>query len=163
LDHREMPTNVVSEKYTELWPPILGPWTNYLIACRKAFGGDLDKMLILAAIATMTLADAAETRASYDDLKSGRRKIAPRPTNYLSIANFTAIPKETVRRKTDDMIAKGWVTKGDGGLVIGQKATTDFEHVSADAFRLLARIHMTIESAEMVVESGKKRTAKRKG
>lgn len=158
-----MPTDVIREKYTELWPPILAPWTSYLIACRKAFDGDLDKMLILAAIATMTLTDAAETRASYDELKSGQRKIVPRSTNYLSIANFTAIPKETVRRKTDDMIANGWVTKGDGGLVIGQKAIIDFEHLSADAFRLLAHIHKTIESAETVVETGKKRTATRKG
>jgi hypothetical protein len=163
LKNNDMPTDLVREKYTELWPPILVPWTKYLIACRKAFDGDLDKMLILAAIATMTLADAAGVRASYDELKSGRRKVAPRPTNYLSIANFTAIPKETVRRKTDVMIAKGWVTRADGGLVISQKASADFEHVSADAFRLLSHIHKTIESAGMVSETGKKRTTTRKG
>ncbi len=158
-----MSTNLIRENYAELWPPILLPWTKYLIDCRKAFDGDLDKMLILAAIATMSLADAAATGASYDDLKSGKRKITPRPTNYLSIANFTGIARETVRRKTDDMIANGWITKEGGGLAISRQASSDFEQLSAEAFDLLIHIHRTIENSFVAGEGRNKRKVDRKG
>lgn len=34
------------------------------------------------------------------------------PTNAFSISESTGIPRETVRRKIDKLVEKGWVTKG---------------------------------------------------
>lgn len=136
-----MPVNPIRRHFSELWPPILAPWTQYLVSCRAAFGGDLDKMIILAAIATMSLAYAGGASASYDDLKSGRKKIIPRPMNTLSLAEWTGIPRETVRRKVEDLVAMGWVVRSENNLAVSQRAATDLERISAMAFELVVHIH----------------------
>lgn len=142
-----MPKSKLMRKhYSELWPPILEPWTRYLIACRKAFAGDLDKLVILAAIATMSLADAPAVLASYDELKSGEKRIEPRHTNFFSLAEFTQIPRETVRRKTEELIDKGWVVRTEKGLSVSRSASSELEDVSQMAFDLLVHIHTIISN-----------------
>jgi hypothetical protein len=139
-----MPKNLIRNHYSELWPPILEPWTRYLITCRTAFDGDLDKLVLLAAIATMSLAAARHADVSYDELKSGERRIEPQHTNFLSLSEFTHIPRETVRRKTEDLIAKGWVVRSEKGLFVSQSAAGELEDLSVMAFDLLTHIHGVI-------------------
>jgi hypothetical protein len=50
-------STLMRERYVEIWPKILDPWTQYLIAARSAFDGDMDKMLVLAVIGAMSLQD----------------------------------------------------------------------------------------------------------
>jgi DNA-binding IclR family transcriptional regulator len=53
--------------------------------------------------------------------------------NALSIAEYTGIPRETVRRKVNELIQKGWVTRDDNGdLVPTPKAAQDLSQ-STDA------------------------------
>ena len=139
-----MPRNLIRDHYSELWPPILEPWTRYLIACRSEFDGDLDKLVLLAAIATMSLAEARSTAASYDELKSGKKRIEPRHTNFFSLAEFTRIPRETVRRKIEELISKGWVVRSEKGLSISRSAPSELEYLSVMAFDLLMHIHDVI-------------------
>lgn len=139
-----MTKNLVRNHFSELWPPILEPWTRYLIACRSAFDGDFDKLILLAAIATMSLADAQKIKASYDELKSGTKRIDPRHTNFYSLSQFTKIPRETVRRKTEELIARGWVVRTYKGLSVSRSASSELEDLSAMAFDLLTHIHKTI-------------------
>ncbi|MFN4142639.1 hypothetical protein [Aestuariivirga sp.] len=152
-----MSENLIRNHYSELWPPILEPWTRYLIACRTAFDGDLDKLVLLAAIATMSLAQARNAEASYDELKSGEKRIEPQLTNFLSLAEFTQIPRETVRRKTEDLIAKGLVIRSDKGLFVSQGAASELEDLSVMAFDLLMHIHGVIANGMVSAQTKQRR------
>ena len=152
-----MPNNLIRNHYSELWPPILKPWTQYLISCRTAFDGDLDKLVLLAAIATMSLADARHTDASYDELKSGEKRIEPQHTNFLSLSEFTNIPRETVRRKTEDLIAKGWVVRSEKGLFVSRSASSELEVISSMAFDLIMHIHGVVSKGLVSAKKKQKR------
>jgi hypothetical protein len=141
----------IRENYAAIWPPILHPWTDYLIACRKAFDGDLDAMLILAAIGTMTLkgfeSGSADARTiSYDDmLAADYAGPAARAINAESIAAFISIPKETVRRKVNGLIKRGWVARGDKGtLRATRQSASDLNQLSGATFELISIISLAL-------------------
>ena len=77
-------------------------------------------------------------------MKSGEKRIEPQHTNFLSLSEFTNIPRETVRRKIEDLIAKGWVVRSKKGLMVSCSASSELEDLSSMAFDLLMHIHGVI-------------------
>ncbi|WP_147335664.1 hypothetical protein [Pseudotabrizicola alkalilacus] len=138
---------LMRERYVEIWPKILDPWTQYLISARSAFDGDMDKMIILAVIGLATLQDGRvlahpTSSLKYDDLGDDRAKRADaRPINIESISLYTGIPRESVRRKVRELIARRWVARDTRGyLVVLSAAAIDLEPLSTLLFRLIGRI-----------------------
>lgn len=147
-------STLMRERYVEIWPKILDPWTQYLIAARSAFDGDMDKMLVLAVIGAMSLQDKGfplrdPAPHSYDDLLSpNATALEPRPINIESIALFTGIPRESVRRKVLDLMARKWVARtAQGYLVVLPAAAVDLEALSAQLFRLIGQITSAIDDS----------------
>lgn len=143
---------LIRERYLEIWPKILDPWTQYLIAARSAFDGDMDKMIILAVIGLMSLQDKGlqlrdPPRISYDDLsRPDATATDPRPINIESIALFTGIPRESVRRKVGDLITRKWIARGARGyLVVLPAAAVDLEALSSQLFHLIGQISSALE------------------
>jgi hypothetical protein len=142
---------LMRERYVEIWPKILEPWTRYLIAARSEFEGDIDKMIILAVIGMMSLQDLGllmrnPPLSSYDDL-ADPNAIPPnaRPINIESIAHYTGIPRESVRRKVNELVTRNWVARDSRGyLVVLPAAASDLEPLSAHLFRLIGQIHAAI-------------------
>ncbi|RNJ63579.1 MAG: hypothetical protein EDM03_04040 [Porphyrobacter sp. IPPAS B-1204] len=123
--------------------------TRYLVECRHACDGDLDLFLIMAIIGERTFsAPRAPDSMSHDEFVTGTvGKIAPQPINLQSIADFSGIPRETVRRKLEILIGRGWVQRGEHGYVTATDvANHDLADLTSSTVRYLAAIETMLES-----------------
>lgn len=85
----------VEERLDILHPRHVAAFARLLTELRELFDGDLDAMLVLAAVAADVERD--EWRNALLDKSEGEGRHTP--ANALSIALSTGIPRETVRRK----------------------------------------------------------------
>lgn len=85
--------------------------TRHLIACRETFEGDLDLFLVFTIIGErcFTPRNATENMTHSEFLARSVGTVEPVAINVQSIAEFSGIPRETVRRKIGILIAKGWI------------------------------------------------------
>ena len=123
-------------------------FTRYLVECRHACDGDLDLFLIMAIIGERTFsALRAPDSMSHDEFVTGTvGKIEPQPINLQSIADFSGIPRETVRRKLELLIGRGWVQRGEHGYVTATDvANHDLVELTSSTVRYLAAIETMLE------------------
>ena len=92
-----------------------GHFSSVLIKLRRRFDGDLDQFLIYT---IFMLTELSRERAAAEARAKGAERVVSRPKglNTLSLAEITQIPRETVRRKLQALIAAGRVTRGEDGL-----------------------------------------------
>lgn len=85
----------------------------------RDFEGDLVEALVLGEIAHRNveswLANHDNPEAALHDPQLRLRVM--RPCNALSIAEACEIPRETVRRKVNKLIERGWILRDDQGLL----------------------------------------------
>lgn len=89
------------------------------------FDGDLVAIIVLGEISLRNVdqffrkggADTPEKLL--DDV--ARRRSLMQSCNVLSIAEATGIPRETVRRKVNDLIAKGWLARDERKRLVVQQ------------------------------------------
>jgi DNA-binding MarR family transcriptional regulator len=120
----------VMSAFGKIWPTHVASLTRYIIACRKSFDGDLDLFLVLAVIGDRTFSERhADPNLSYDEFKSAGRPVTPPiDINLRSIAAFSGIPRETVRRKIAELESRGWITRNeDGSFAATRRASADLE------------------------------------
>jgi hypothetical protein len=141
----------ISNHFGEIWPAHVAEFSQYLIECRKYFRGDLDLLLLLAVIGERTLvAGKVDPSITHPDLLSGNHlKFRPDPINYHSIAEFTGIPRESVRRKIQYLIDIGWVARTDEGSLFATKMSTrELEPLTRATFKYLARMAAILSPAK---------------
>lgn len=110
-----------------------------LVELRKVFGNDLDKIVILAVIGQQMLGEPQFQTSRFEQLG---RLIPPlsqaRLTNTGSIAAATGIPRESVRRKVDELVSAGWVARGaNGRLIVDAQASSDLSAPTLTAIDML--------------------------
>jgi hypothetical protein len=125
----------------------------HLIGLYRFFGGDMAMPIVLGEIAMRNLQAVFQMRPDepYEVLDNGvARKLVERtytsehlrPANALSISMATGIPRETVRRRVDKLIAMGWVQRdGHSHLFITRKLGDDmgdFDREETTRFALAA-------------------------
>jgi hypothetical protein len=125
----------------------------HLIGLYRFFGGDMAMPIVLGEIAMRNFQAVFQMRHDepYDVLDSKvERKLVERtytsehlrPANALSISIATGIPRETVRRRVDKLIAMGWVQRdGHSHLFITRKLADDmgdFDREETTRFALAA-------------------------
>jgi hypothetical protein len=133
----------IRANFGRIWPRHVESMTRFLIACRKHFDGDLDLFLTLAVIGDRSFAaHKAPLDLKYEALlDADRAPTEPEALNVLSIAHFSGIPRETVRRKVNELIARGWVEKDAEGYVRAtRKAALDLHPLTEVSFDYLARM-----------------------
>lgn len=94
----------------------------YLRSIYREFGGDMLLNLVLGEIGTRNVGyffDAEKDSIASEDVLAdvSEHHRLMRPCNALSISEATGIPRETVRRKIDMLIKKGWVYKNEKGHI----------------------------------------------
>jgi hypothetical protein len=138
----------IQEDFGQVWPVHLSGFTDLLVRLRAEFDGDLDLMLVLAVIADRTRPDRwTPELLTYRQLTQGEvGGHHQHPINLHSVAEFTGIPRETVRRKVALLTAKGWVDRHpDGSLTVGRRAATDLEAATTHSIAYLAALLAVLE------------------
>jgi len=102
---------------------LMGEFTvPYLVQCVKTFDGDPILGVVLGEIAQHNVRryyesrefDPASTRKPAIEDPATREALMGR-CNALSISRSTGIPRETVRRRVDELLKRGWVTRDARG------------------------------------------------
>jgi hypothetical protein len=110
-----------------------------LSGLRRIFGNDMDKIMVLAAIGQQMLNDPAMAgRPLRPDTAMPVKIASSRLTNAGSIAAAVGIPRESVRRKVNELVAAGWVVRDAAGrLAVAPQAATDLGPATLDAIAML--------------------------
>lgn len=127
--------------------------SRHLIECRNACDGDLDLFLVLTIIGerTFTARNAPDAMSHDEFLKGTVRDIEPAAINLQSIADFSGIPRETVRRKIDILIGKGWVERDARKFVTAtDKANESLYGLTASTLRYLRDLEAAFAATSTV-------------
>jgi hypothetical protein len=131
----------IKAAFGKVWPAHVSNLTKFLINCRKAFGGDIDMFLVLAVIGDRTFSQRhADQALDYEAFMGRRGEQTPSiDINLRSIADFSGIPRETARRKINQLLKLGWVAKQqDGSLLATSKAKTDLEPLTLASIQYIS-------------------------
>jgi hypothetical protein len=103
--------------FSKVYPLHVAAFARLMIALRQDFDGDLDLMLVLTVIGDrwhhrlLSPWDPRQERPGAPPIRDAERAAI----NINSIAAYTGIPRETVRRKVARLVARGWVAPGPLG------------------------------------------------
>jgi DNA-binding MarR family transcriptional regulator len=123
----------------------------HLIACRKVCDGDLDLFLVLTIIGERTFSPRnAPASMTHDAFLSGTvRDVEPEAINLQSIADYSGIPRETVRRKIEVLIEKGWVERDARRFVTAtDKANESLRGLTASTLRYLREVEAALAAGD---------------
>lgn len=105
--------------FGRIWPIHNDAFCELMVTLRHQFDGDLDRMLVLAIIGSRNLARGRIDGLCYDRFMAlEHAQDDPAPINLQSIADYSGIPRETVRRKLRELERVGWVIRRDNGYLI---------------------------------------------
>ena len=128
------------QNFGRIWPRHVATLTRFLIECRRHFDGDLDLFLVLAVIGDRTFsANNAPNDLTYDQFAtSGAGLVEAERINQQSIADFSGIPRETVRRKIAQLLDKGWIERmPNGSYMATPKARVELAPLTETSLRYL--------------------------
>lgn len=141
----------IKTNFGTVWPVHLVGFTRLLVQLRKRFDGDLDLALVLAVIGSRTQAENWKPELGELGELTNRNDVEDKqlPINIHSVAEYSGIPRETVRRKVAILQKRGWVMRGaDGHLSVTRDAAPDLEDATGDTIVYLASLLKAIEEAQ---------------
>jgi len=102
----------------------------HLTKLHRVFDGDLVAPIVLGEIAHHNVSgsfvkDGFVTQGG-ETVAEGPFPGPFRPCNALSISEATGIPRESVRRRVDTFLNKGWIRRENSGLVVTPKVSEEF-------------------------------------
>lgn len=139
----------VMERFGQIWPQHLTAFTQLLVQLHARFDGDLELLLVLAVIADRTRPDEwTPELLTYRQLTRGDgAEHFQVPINIQSVADYSGIARETVRRKIKILQSKGWVGRDEkGNLFILRTASKDLEEATTDSMKYIASMFKTFNS-----------------
>ena len=145
------PSAFIRANFRSIWPVHLASFTRLLLQLRKRFDGDLDLAIVLAVIGSRTMPELwARELVDLGHMTAGENTGGKQlPINIQSVAAFSDIPRETVRRKVTILQDKGWVTRNaDGSLAVKRDAALELADETGDTVTYLASLLGAFEAAQ---------------
>ena len=127
-------------------------WARHLVECRKACDGDLDLFLVLTIIGerTFTARNVPETMSQEEFYTGTVRDLRPLAINLQSIADYSGIPRETVRRKIETLIDKGWIERDERKFITAtDKANASLRGLTEATLRYLREMEAALAASEI--------------
>ena len=116
-DDAAMTSPTLQQDYGRLHATHVAALVRHLIECRRACGGDLDLFLVLTIIGERSFTPRNAPTLSYDEWASAPvNSVRAEQINLQSIADYSGIPRETVRRKLERLVNLGWVERDANGF-----------------------------------------------
>ncbi|MCR5874133.1 hypothetical protein LRS10_08140 [Phenylobacterium sp. J426] len=137
---------LLTERYPAVAARVLAPLIDTMALAREEHG-DLDRLLIL-----LTLAQRAYTEPAVAEALLTQRAtpdLTPRATNILSLAQAIHLPKETVRRKLNELIEMGCAVRQSRGVAITPEGVRQLRNVRASLIRMIAAHHEIVERLKL--------------
>lgn len=137
----------LTRDFGRIWPQHVASLTQFLIDCRHHFDGDIDLFLVLCVIGDRTFsARHAPPDMSFDTWKSTSvHDVRKEEINVQSLSDFSGIPRETVRRKLNILVEKGWVARDQNGFITAtEKAKQDLAPLTMSSLTYLTRMKRTL-------------------
>jgi hypothetical protein len=133
---RQSISHLVAQHYPEIATDLVNPLLRTIQLAKRYCGGDLDKFLVLLIVAVQTTRHKGFTSEPPERLMSGEIPVFPGyGANVRSIADSLDMPKETARRKVQELLEVGWLARQDGLL-----------YFTARAYQQLAPVQEAIET-----------------
>lgn len=129
------PEALLTAHYPRVASRVLAPLIELMAGARREHG-DLDRLLILLSLAqrAYTEPEVAEALLA-DDAPPGVR---PRATNTLSLAQAIHLPKESVRRKLNELVDMGLAARQSRGVTITPAGVRHLARTRAALIRMSA-------------------------
>lgn len=140
----------LTRNFGRIWPQHVASLTQFLIDCRRSFDGDIDLFLVLCVIGERTFsARHAPADMNFDSWNATSVKdVRSEEINVQSLADFSGIPRETVRRKLSTLVEKGWVARDERGYITAtEKAKQDLSPLTMASLVYLTRMKQTLAGA----------------
>lgn len=137
----------ITRQFGAIWPKHVESLMQFLIDCRQHFDGDLDLFLLLCIIGERTFpARTAPPGMDFDSWnKTCSDSFGSADINLQSIADFSGIPRETVRRKLTVLLHKGWILRDETGTIRAtDRAKEDLAPLTNIALIYLSRMKKTL-------------------
>jgi hypothetical protein len=134
---------------------LLNPLLSYLLTAREVAGGDLDRNIILLVIGIRSI-EHPQFRELLDG--DGPEDLSVFPSlgiNTRSIADWTGIPRETVRRKIADLVRSGWIARVGRQLHFTMKAWQDLAAIRDARERLAVKYYEIIRNEALKLPSAR--------
>jgi hypothetical protein len=117
----------------------------HLADCCRFFGGDLQSLLIIGIVGQKYLYELLKSGVEGDFADGDPLPVLDNMAiNATSLSAVTGIPRETVRRKLEELAAKGWIERDVGGWRIkvdeGQRARNDLAELDKRAMVRFAKL-----------------------
>lgn len=130
----------------------------HLARLYRAFDGDIVAALVLGTVGQHNARRfydevVSHSRQTYDELRKASSNHARlRPCNTMSISMSTGIPRETVRRKVQWLIQKGWLRReGRDKLYVTEAAAHHFMEFDTETVELFHEAaHLLMSTLEKV-------------
>lgn len=133
---RQSIPDLLAQHYPEVATDLLNPLLHAVQLARQFCGGDTDKFLVLLIVAIQTTRHKGFSSEAPERLMSGEIPVFPGyGTNIRSIADSLDMPKETARRKVQELLEAGWLAREKGLL-----------YFTARAYQQLAPVREAIEA-----------------
>lgn len=108
-----MEDSAVQSDFGKLHARHVAALVRHLIECRRTCDGDLDLFLVMTIIGERTFSarnvPSGMTHSEFVTEQMGH--VETEAINVQSIADYSGIPRETVRRKVEQLTAKGWISR----------------------------------------------------
>lgn len=137
---RQSIPDLLAQHHPEIATDLLSPLLRAIQLARQYCGGDIDKFLVLLIVALQTTRHKGFSSEPPERLISGEIPVFPGyGTNIRSIADSLDMPKETARRKVQELLETGWLVRQDGLLYFTARAHQELAPVREGIEMLAAR------------------------
>jgi len=137
---RQSLPQLLARRFPEVATDLLTPLLRVIQLARQLCGGDIDKFLVLMIVALQTTRHKGFSSEPPERLISGEVPVFPGyGTNIRSIADSLDMPKETARRKVQDLLEAGWLVRREGLLYFIARAYQELAPVRQSIETLAAR------------------------
>lgn len=140
----------ITRDFGVIWPRHVSSLTQFLIDCRKTFDGDLDLFLVLCIIGDRTFsAQHAPSDMDFDAWTEASSSAVPSiEINAQSLSDYSGIPRETVRRKLNILVEKGWVERDERGFITAtSRAKEDLAPLTKSSLLYLSRMKSVLANS----------------
>ena len=137
----------LTKDFGRIWPQHVAALTQFLIDCRRHFDGDIDLFLVMCVIGDRTFsARHAPPEMTFDIWKdTSVADVRSEEINVQSLSDFSGIPRETVRRKLNILVEKGWVLRDENGFITAtEKAKQELAPLTMSSLVYLTRMKRTL-------------------